>query len=80
MAEVWFQARPEVTFHDPLAAVSIFEPEVCSYTRGQVEVELASPRLGGMTYFSEQAGGPHEVALGVNADGFFNAYFGITSA
>lgn len=78
MAEVWFQARPEVTFHDPLAAVSIFEPAVCSFAQGRVEVELDSARLAGMTYFDEQPGGPHEVALGVDPDRFFDAYFGAT--
>ena len=40
MAEVWFQKSPEVTFHDPLAAVSIFDEQVCSYERGQVELSL----------------------------------------
>lgn len=80
MAEVWFQARPEVTFHDPLAAVSIFAPEVCAYTQGKVEVELASPRLGGMTYFAAEDAGPHEVALGVNPPAFFDAYFGVTGS
>jgi purine nucleosidase len=78
MAEVWFQSRPVVTFHDPLAAVSIFAPDVCTYTRGQVDVELLSPQLGGMTYFHPDAAGPHEVALGVNPEQFFDEYFGIT--
>ncbi|HTL31043.1 MAG TPA: nucleoside hydrolase [Tepidisphaeraceae bacterium] len=30
MAEVWFEQRPTITFHDPLAAVCIFRPEICS--------------------------------------------------
>lgn len=78
MAEVWFEQRPEVTFHDPLAAVSIFDDSVCTYERGQVEVELLSAHLPGMTYFTKQADGPHEVALGVDPARFFDAYFGIT--
>jgi purine nucleosidase len=78
MAEVWFQMRPEVTFHDPLAAVSIFEPQVCTYTRGQVDVELLSSELPGMTYFRKEEAGPHEVALGVDAGRFFDEYFGVT--
>ena len=79
MAEVWFQARPEVTFHDPLAAVSIFDEEVCTYERGQVEVELASAQLPGMTYFSKSDAGAHEVAMTVNAERFFQEYFGVTA-
>jgi inosine-uridine nucleoside N-ribohydrolase len=80
MAEVWFQRRPEVTFHDPLAAVAIFDDEVCSLTRGAVEVELTSAHLSGMTYFTEDAAGPHEVALGVDPDRFFADYFAAAEA
>lgn len=80
MAEVWFQARPEVTFHDPLAAVSIFDEEVCTYERGQVEVELASARLPGMTYFSKTDDGRHEVAMTVNPKRFFQEYFTATGS
>lgn len=78
MAEVWFTVRPEVTFHDPLAAVSIFNPSVCTYTRGQVDVELLSSQLAGMTYFRPGPEGPHEVALGVDKQAFFDDYFRIT--
>jgi purine nucleosidase len=78
MAEVWFKSRPEVTFHDPLAAVSLFDPAVCSYTRGQVDVELLSGQLPGMTYFKPDEAGPHEVALGVDKERFFAEYFGVT--
>jgi inosine-uridine nucleoside N-ribohydrolase len=77
MAEVWFRDRPEVTFHDPLAAVSIFAPGVCTYTRGQVDVELLSPHLAGMTYFRPDPAGPHEAALAVDPAGFFDEYFGV---
>jgi inosine-uridine nucleoside N-ribohydrolase len=80
MAEVWFQSRPEVTFHDPLAAVSIFEPQVCTYTRGQVGVELLSSELAGMTYFRKDETGPHEVALQVNPTCFFDEFFGVTGS
>lgn len=80
MAEVWFQARPEVTFHDPLAAVALFDEQVCTYARGSVAVELASPRLAGMTYFTAAETGPHEAALTVDAGRFFNEYFGVTGA
>ncbi len=79
MASVWFEARPEVTFHDPLAAVSIFDDQACTYQRGTVEVELASTRLAGMTYFAEDDIGPHEVAAQVDADRFFNEYFTVTA-
>lgn len=78
-AGVWFEENKLMTFHDPLAAVTIFEPEVCTFSKGQVEVELLSPGLGGFTYFSEAKNpgepSPHEVALEVNAARFFDRYF-----
>lgn len=79
MAEVWFQMRPEVTFHDPLAAVSLFDDQVCTFERGQVDVELASAHLPGMTYFAAQPQGPHEVAMKVDPERFFAEYFGVTA-
>jgi len=79
MAEVWFQQRPEVTFHDPLAAVSLFDDHVCTFERGQVDVELASAHLPGMTYFTAQSQGPHEVAMKVEPERFFAEYFGVTA-
>jgi len=79
MAEVWFRAQPMVTFHDPLAAVSIFDEQVCIYDRGRVDVELASARLAGLTHFAEEAAGPHEVAATVDAERFFQEYFTVTA-
>lgn len=79
MAEVWFRAQPIVTFHDPLAAVSIFDAQVCTYDRGRVDVELVSARLAGLTHFTEEAAGPHEVAATVDAERFFQEYFTVTA-
>ncbi len=76
-AEVWFQERDVITFHDPLAAVSIFDPEVCTFYRGHVEVELTSPRLMGFTHWQLDETGPHEVALEVDAGRFFTHYFSL---
>jgi purine nucleosidase len=74
-AEVWFQQAETITFHDPLAAVTIFDETICSFERGQVEVELTSPRLAGLTHWIPGHAGPHEVALTVNATKFFDHYF-----
>ncbi len=63
-AEVWFAERPHITFHDPLAAVTIFNEEVCSFKRGRVEVELSSARFAGYTQWTPDPKGSHEVALG----------------
>lgn len=73
-ADVWFQQQPHITFHDPLAAVGIFE-DVCGFTRGAVAVEATDGRLGGMTLFHADPKGPHEIASSVDAPLFFKKYF-----
>lgn len=74
-AEVWFERRDVITFHDPLAAVTIFDDQVCAFKRGTVEVELASERVKGMTLWKADAEGRHEVALEVEPERFFERYF-----
>jgi inosine-uridine nucleoside N-ribohydrolase len=74
-AEVWFQHREIVTFHDPLAAATIFDGGICEFERGRVEIELASPRVAGMTHWKADPEGRHEVAMKVRPDRFFDHYF-----
>lgn len=79
-AEVWFQHAQTITFHDPLAAATLFEPRLCNFARGKVEVELLSERTLGMTHWQAAEGGPHQVALEVDAAGFFDHYFSTLSS
>lgn len=79
MAQVWFDSgRKEITFHDPLAAVSIFYPEVCTYTHGRVNV-VTEGLMEGYTLFnplpSTRAEAVHEVADTVSPEKFFQFYF-----
>lgn len=74
-AEVWFQQVSTITFHDPLAAVTIFDDGVCGFERGWVSVEQTSERLAGLTHWTADVTGPHEVALTVNPRRFFEHYF-----
>jgi purine nucleosidase len=78
-AEVWFTHRPVITFHDPLAGTTLFNSAVCGFQRGQVEIELASPRFGGHTHWSPsaRADAPHETALTVDPAAFFDEYFSV---
>ncbi len=76
LAEIWFRRADRVVFHDPLAAVSIFEPGVCRFERGTVGVELADPSRAGRTSWVRAADGPHEVAVEVDPARFLEAYFG----
>ena len=75
-SSVWFQNADIMTFHDPLAAVSIFEPDVCGFARGKVEIELASRQLMGVTHFTRDPAGPHEIADTVDPARFFDCFFG----
>jgi inosine-uridine nucleoside N-ribohydrolase len=78
MAEVWFKHAREITFHDPLAAATIFEPSLCRFETGTVTVETASPQGAGLTYWSPgPPPQPHEVAVEVNPAAFFEHYFGV---
>jgi len=77
--EIWRQHASHVVFHDPLAAVAIFDPGVCNWARGRVTVEPGQSRAGGMTHWDADANGPHEVAMRVDADRFFSEYFRVVS-
>lgn len=77
-AQVWFQERDILTFHDPLAATTIFDEGICVFKQGRVEVEVANPDAAGRTYWHPGApDGPHEVALAVDRDRFFAHYFSV---
>ena len=71
MAGAWFAERPQVLFHDPLAAALVFEPGLCELARGEVTVDLAD----GVTRFTPTAAGPHEVAVDVDPAAVIDHYF-----
>ncbi|MBQ0904222.1 nucleoside hydrolase [Micromonospora sp. U21] len=51
MAASWFADRPEVTFHDPLAAATLFDSSLCSFAAGEVAVRCeAGPAAGTTTW------------------------------
>ncbi len=77
-AEIWFRDWPGTTFHDPLAAATIFNPGLCSYASGTVSIDLAPGETFGLTRWG--AGGPsspHAVAAGVDAPGFFRHFLSV---
>jgi purine nucleosidase len=79
-AGVWFEHTERVTFHDPLAATTIFDGDICGFERGRVDVELLSERMKGMTYWQPGGDGRHEAALHVDAERFFRHYFFIVDS
>ena len=75
-AEVWFERSDHATFHDPLAAVGIFHPEVCEYKDCLVKVSQSEPTLGWtVPTWPDEAERRHKVACAVDADKFFGIYF-----
>lgn len=80
MARVWFEHAPTMVFHDPLAAVAIFDPAVCGYESGRVEVDIeGGPDKAGRSIFRPEVGacGQDRVGRTVNAARFFAEYFSV---
>ncbi len=78
-AEVWFEEKEVITFHDPLAAATIFQDGICQFKRGKVEVELCEQEMLGKTRWESNVDGPHEIASTVNPERFFDHFFRILS-
>jgi len=79
-AEVWFKSPhlQRITFHDPLAAATIFDDRICSFERGSVRVELDDGRQRGRTlWIPGTSPARHEVALDVDSEHFFEHYFSV---
>ena len=87
MMDLYFTWSSRMTFHDPLAAACVFEPDLCAYQRGLVEVETEGARLRGHTGWrpaetdapgtEPTAAAPHEVAVTVQPERFFEHYFSV---
>ena len=79
-SRVWFENAASLTFHDPLAAVTIFDDGICKFYTGNVDVELDGQRLNGLTHWkADAANGRHEVALEVDRDRFLEHYFSVVN-
>ncbi len=75
MAGEWFERGDRITFHDPLAAVTVFEPSICTYAKGAVSVDAKD----GKTTFTE-GHGVDEIAVDVDSARFFTHYFSVVGA
>ena len=72
-AEVWFKNNQPITFHDPLAATTIFDESICDFTSGAVKIDLDTEP--GRTLWQPGAGGRHRVAVSVDPQRFIEHYF-----
>ena len=73
----WEAGSKLLTFHDPLAAAVIFDPDICQFRRGDVRVEVESKVLSGLTEWKENPAGKNQVAFSVDAERFFAHYWGL---
>jgi purine nucleosidase len=76
-AEVWFRERDHITFHDPLAAVSLFDDSVVQFERGHISVELSDLNQLGRTNWQADSSGQHEIGTSVNPAKFFDHFFSV---
>ena len=59
---------PMPSLFDPLAVATMVVPDLCTWRRGAVNVELTGQNTYAYTRFKEQADGTHNVAWDVNRD------------
>jgi inosine-uridine nucleoside N-ribohydrolase len=77
MAEIWFAGfYPSITFHDPLAAATIFEHELCTYQQGTVIVDMGD-KPGRTIWQPGRPDAPHQVAMTVDVDRYFQHFFSV---
>jgi inosine-uridine nucleoside N-ribohydrolase len=80
MAETWFSGfYPFITYHDPLAAATIFEPELCTYQEGKVTVDNTD-KPGKTIWQPGQADAPHQVAMTVDVKRYFEHFFHVVGS
>lgn len=74
-AEVWFaQFYPSITFHDPLAAATIFDESLCTYAQGTVTIDQEM-HPGQVIWREGASSAPHQIAVSVDRDRYLDHFF-----
>lgn len=68
---VWLESAGKLTLHDPLAAVAVFHPDICTFERGYVQVETAEKENMGGTAFTTSDEGNVEIVRTVDKEKFY---------
>lgn len=66
---------PMPHLYDPMAVATIIRPDLCTWKRGEVRVELSGSSTYGFTTFQEDSNGPHRIAWDVNRDEAIGLWF-----
>jgi purine nucleosidase len=72
----WLE-KNDMTFHDPVAGACLFEPQLCEYQRGFIDVDFKNEQSLRMMSFKASNVGHCEIATTVNRNKFFEHYFSI---
>lgn len=75
-SKIWFEKRNILHFHDPLAAATLFNDQICSFEKGSITVDLTTDGHLGVTRWN-QGDGPHQIASTVQSNHFFEEYFSV---
>ena len=77
MAEIWFEKfHKSITFHDPLTAATIFEPDLCSYQNGTVIID--NEVEPGRTFWQPNGeNAPHQVAMTADVERYLQHFFSV---
>ncbi len=70
----WLESSGKLTLHDPLAAVTVFYPDICTFECGRVSVETEDVENMGSTAFVPDPDGNVEVARRVDREGFYRTF------
>lgn len=74
-SKIWFQKFYDHTvFHDPLASAVIFQDDICTFEKGNIEIDMTNEKTMGMTNFKHNTKGKHEAASSVDSEKFFEHF------
>ena len=80
MAEIWFAGfYPSITFHDPLAAATIFDEYLCTFQDGTVNIDNTDSKTK-TVWEPGIPGSPHQVAVAVDVDRYFQHFFNVVGS
>jgi len=68
LEQFWKHVPNKTNMYDPMTVVALLRPDLFTWERGRVTVELRGDATYGMTNFNHDEAGPHRVAMDVKAD------------
>lgn len=77
MADIWFERFNEYSYHDPMAAMYAFHPEMVTGERGKLSVDIEKRTSDlGMTSWQRNEEGNHFVVTSIKKDEFLEELYG----